>query len=407
MTLDLQSAHDPQTKTAGKQDKRASASARTSVSYAAAVVIGALGWSGRPWLSGLALLYPFLYLQSRRRVDALSAVFYYAAATWSVVPAARRFFATGNHLAEPLAIWLALVFLGSLPWLALYSSRLLPLSGVGSLFLLALPPLGLITVAHPLIAAGAWFPGTRWLGVALPIILLCSYRRLGARMTILVLIGSSVVSHIRFQRPFHDSGIVALSTCLGATEQGPFSLDSGARERALQEAALAHPNALVLLPESVLPGWSATRETRWTGTFARLNQQHTGLLLGTTIPIPNTNANRNVLLSLGYTEHFSYVQRIPVPIGMWHFGAGNEGFPLMLRFPPTILVQHHRAAVLVCYEQFLVWAALQSLSRSPDMLLAPSNLYWAAGTPIPAIQHVSAQDWADLWAIPLYEATNR
>jgi hypothetical protein len=34
-------------------------------------------------------------------------------------------------------------------------------------------------------------------------------------------------------------------------------------------------------------------------------------------------------------------------------------------------------------------------------------LYWASGTIIPSVQHVSAQDWADLWAIPLYEASNR
>jgi hypothetical protein len=41
------------------------------------------------------------------------------------------------------------------------------------------------------------------------------------------------------------------------------------------------------------------------------------------------------------------------------------------------------------------------------MLLASSNVYWATNTPIPAIQHVAAQDWADLWAIPLFEASNR
>ena len=38
---------------------------------------------------------------------------------------------------------------------------------------------------------------------------------------------------------------------------------------------------------------------------------------------------------------------------------------------------------------------------------AGSNVYWAINTPIPAIQHVAAQDWADLWAIPLFEASNR
>ena len=74
-------------------------------------------------------------------------------------------------------------------------------------------------------------------------------------------------------------------------------------------------------------------ETRWASVFAQLKRQRTGLLIGTTIPIPNTEANRNVLLSRGYTERLSYVQRVPVPLGMWHFGEQRRGFPLMLRIP--------------------------------------------------------------------------
>ena len=148
-------------------------------------------------------------------------------------------------------------------------------------------------------------------------------------------------------------------------------------------------------------------EARWASTFAQLRQQHTGLLIGTTIPLQNTEANRNVLLSRGHTERFSYVQRVPVPLGMWQPGDQRHGFPLMLRFPSTIRVWNRRAGVLVCYEQLAFWPAIETLAHNPDILLAPSNVYWATNTPIPAIQHVAAQDWADLWAIPLYEAINR
>jgi hypothetical protein len=148
-------------------------------------------------------------------------------------------------------------------------------------------------------------------------------------------------------------------------------------------------------------------EVRWASTFAQLKLQRTGLLIGTTIPITNTEANRNVLLSRGYTERLSYAQRVPVPLGMWHVGDQRSGYPLMLRFPPTIRIWNRRAGILVCYEQLSFWPAIQTLAHNPDMLLAPSNLYWAANTPIPAIQHVAAQDWADLWAVPLYEASNR
>ena len=60
----------------------------------------------------------------------------------------------------------------------------------------------------------------------------------------------------------------------------------------------------------------------------------------------------------------------------------------------------------MCYEQLAFWPAIQTMARNPEMLIAPSNLYWAQTTPSPALQHLATEDWADLWAIPLYEARN-
>jgi hypothetical protein len=336
----------------------------------------------------------------------LSVVCYYAAATWSVLPVSHQFFREGS-LVEPVLIWLGLIALGSAPWLALYNQRFLPLSGLISLMLLAIPPLGLVTLAHPIVAAGACFPGTLWFGLALPLLLIGIYRFLRAPFTLAVLLASSFITHTRFHRPAPESDVVPVSTFLGGTYDGPMKLETATTEANLQRTALAHPNSLVLLPESVMPGWSAVHEARWAETFSRLAQQHTGLLLGTTIPIPNTEAGQNVLLSRGDTEHLSYVQRVPIPLGMWRLGDDRSGFPVGLKYPATIRVRNRRAGVLICYEQLLVWPALQTLARNPDMLLAPSNLYWAEGTLVPRIQHVAAQNWADLWAIPLYEARNR
>ena len=384
------------------------AQARTAVLFATSAAIGGAGWSGDPALNYLALLFPFVYLQSRRRLDSLCAVFYYAAATWSVIPGAQGFFRTGHNFVLPLAIWAALIALGSAPWVGLYSRRYLPVSTIAALAVLALPPLSLVTVAHPLIAAGDWFPGTRWFGLGLAIVLIAAYRRFGTTLTLAVLIAASIATHARFHRPVHDPHILAVNTNFGGE---PSHDDAGSRlelqERTIQQIALTHPNTLLIFPESIIPSWNGMHEVRWASTFAQLKEQHTGLLIGTTIPIPNTEANRNVLLSRGHTERLSYVQRVPVPLGMWHFGDKLRGFPLMLRFPPTIRVWNRRAGVLVCYEQLAFWPAVETLAHNPDMLLAPSNFYWAANTPIPAIQHVAAQNWADLWAIPLYEASNR
>jgi hypothetical protein len=365
-------------------------------------VIGGLGWSGNPALHFLALLYPFVYIHSRRRLDTLSAVFYYASSTWPIIPGAQSFFQTGHHLGKPIAIWIAITALGSLPWILFYHRRFLPLSAIAALLALALPPMGLVTVAHPLIATGLWYPGTRWFGLALPLILIAAHRRLETPLVFAVLILASLAVHARFARPIADPHIVAVDTKIG---NGSGS-GAQAAEHRLQQIALAHPNALLIFPESVIPDWSAAHDARWASTFAQLNTQHTGILIGTTIPIPNTQANRNVLLSRGFTEHLSYVQRVPIPLGMWQLGDSRHSFPLSLRFPATIRVWNRRAGVLLCYEQMTFWPAVETMARSPEMLIAPSNLYWARDTSIPAIQHLAAQDWADLWMIPLYEARN-
>jgi len=384
------------------------AQARTAILFATSAALGGAGWSGEPALNYLALLFPFVYLHSRRRLDSLCAIFYYAAATWSVIPGAQGFFRTGQNLAVPLAIWAALVALCSVPWVCFFSRRYLQISTIAALVVLALPPLSLVTVAHPLIAAGHWFPGTRWFGLGLGIILIVAYGRLGTAMTLVVLIATSIATHARFHRPLPDQHIVAVNTNFGGEPtQDDVSSRLENQERSLQQIALAHPNTLLVFPESVIPSWNGMHEACWASIFAQLKEQHTGLLIGTTIPIPNSEANRNVLLSRGYTKRRSYVQRVPVPLGMWRFGDKHRGFPLMLRFPPTIRVWNRRAGVLVCYEQLAFWPAVETLAHNPDMLLAPSNDYWAAKTPIPAIQHVAAQDWADLWAIPLYEASNQ
>ncbi len=115
------------------------AQARTAILFACSAVLGGAGWSGNPVLNYLALLFPFAYLHSRRRLDSLCAVFYYAAATWSVIPGAQSFFQTGHNFALPLLIWVVLVALCSAPWLGFYSRRNLPFSTIAALAVLALP----------------------------------------------------------------------------------------------------------------------------------------------------------------------------------------------------------------------------------------------------------------------------
>ena len=104
-------------------------------------------------------------------------------------------------------------------------------------------------------------------------------------------------------------------------------------------------------------------------------------------------------------QNGEFVQRIPIPIGMWQpFGRG--GVPLHLDGVPVTIVARYRVAVLICYEQFLTWPILQSLLSRPTVLLGVANLYWARDTRIPRIQSALFAVWARLFHVPMLSVIN-
>ena len=94
-----------------------------------------------------------------------------------------------------------------------------------------------------------------------------------------------------------------------------------------------------------------------------------------------------------------------MPLGMWK-PFSDEGVPLNLFGPGTFLVQNQRAAVLICYEQLLVWPFLSSALEHPTILVTVANDYWAKRTLIPDVQKASAASWARLFGLPLLSAAN-
>src|ERR1700676_2482670 len=100
-----------------------------------------------------------------------------------------------------------------------------------------------------------------------------------------------------------------------------------------------------------------------------------------------------------------YQERIPIPMGMWK-PLGDGGVPLKLFARGTIHIHNENAAVLICYEQVLVWPFLSSAFEHPTILLTMSNDYWAKNTRIPAIQQSSAASCARLFHLPVLSATN-
>jgi hypothetical protein len=112
----------------------------------------------------------------------------------------------------------------------------------------------------------------------------------------------------------------------------------------------------------------------------------------------------NTLLFIGANSS-AFHQRIPIPIGMWH-PLGSGGVPLHLSGPAVIELDNQRLAVLICYEQVLVYPVLASMLQHPTVLVGIGNMYWFSSTAIPRYQASAMQAWAKLFGVPYLTATN-
>ena len=91
---------------------------------------------------------------------------------------------------------------------------------------------------------------------------------------------------------------------------------------------------------------------------------------------------------------------------MWKLFSAKDGVPLRLLGTGTAMVADQRAAILICYEQLLIWPIITSAFESPNMLIGAANDYWAAGTPIPTVQNACLHAWACLFRLPYISDSN-
>ena len=180
----------------------------------------------------------------------------------------------------------------------------------------------------------------------------------------------------------------------------------------MQTTIIESHAAVLLFPEHLVTHWNESTDAFWGDTLTAVAAQHRTVLIGAGINRPGTSRNPfvqnrylNVLLARGEENAALYQERIPIPIAMWK-PFGDDGVPLNLFARGTIRIHNQNAAVLICYEQVLVWPFLSSALEHPTVLLTASNNYWAKNTPIPAIQRSSAASWARLFQLPVLSATN-
>jgi apolipoprotein N-acyltransferase len=173
-------------------------------------------------------------------------------------------------------------------------------------------------------------------------------------------------------------------------------------EERLQNVAVSSRRTFLVFPEGAVRRWTAATAEFWSGTIAGSGKT---LLVGAGTPIPGTPLHNNSIVIMSESWQAAVHQRIPVPGGMWN-PLRRDGFAMNLLAPGTADVGDQRVAVLICYEQLLVWPMLRSAVERPTLLIAPSNDSWTASTRVPAIQHACVRAWARLFGLPLISAIN-
>ena len=207
--------------------------------------------------------------------------------------------------------------------------------------------------------------------------------------------------------PAPPSGWEGVNTSFGGT--GSDTEDPVASFKAaewLQQRALKSKAKVIIFPETVVPRWTEATDLFWEQTLAALAASGKTVVIGAGLSIPGSTRYENAVLIRGRGGPDQFVQRVPVPVGMWR-PLGRSGVPLHLFGASVTRITDRRTAVLICYEQLLTWPMLVAVGKArPDVLVAVTNDHWTTNSTLPAVQTLAIQCWARLFALPTVRAVN-
>jgi hypothetical protein len=338
-----------------------------------------------------ALMPGFVFRQATRKRAAAVAFAYFVAASAPIVSVSDAYFP--GRLALGTLLWTTASAILTVPWIALWHGERrqrfwrIP----AALFISALPPVGIIGWASPLTAAGLLFPGMGLAGIAATALAEASWTVHPKTVAAGIL-----TANLLYIPPVQPMGIHTLNS---VDFPDPFEKEEAARN------AVHHSNSyLTILPEGTVHGWTEATEAYWAETINYLKTTQRTALIGARVPIPNSYEFHNSIITIGASPAERFDQRIPIPIGMWRPFGSADSVPLNLTGPGTLEIGRHRIAILICYEQLLVWPILGSVFERPTIIAGISNAAWTKQTYIPAAQEACLQAWSRLCGIPYVSA---
>lgn len=364
-----------------------------------------LGWLAWPChLLPFSIIAPALIMRSpSRTMAALATLAYYLAASIGVVHGAEVFFGQGQgSTMEGIVLWLSVGAINATPWTAFWHrNSFLRTRTALALIILSVPPFGLVGWASPLTAAGDFFPGFGFAGIALTLWLIMSIADTDVTAVAIMLL-AALAANYYFIDPSAGMQEIAINTSFGGVASGgrDFLADYKRNLAALSLASKSKAS-ITVLPETIAGTWTSATAELW--KLAAI--QSAGIIAVGAERLLRSNGYENGMVLMSRHGYRFFPQRVPVPVSMWRPWAKDGA---KADWPGSGVAQFdgHRIGYLICYEQLLVWPALVTAYHHPDLVVGMANDWWARGTSAPGIQRMSINAWSRLFGWTMVDAVN-
>lgn len=367
-----------------------------------AIGIGSLwGQSLSIWPLASIIVIPVLWSRiSHRYIAGLIPAFYALFATRGLIEGSAIYFE--RDIGFGLCLWLIAAiphyFAGLFAWFTKPKKRVY--LGIPLLCLfLVLPPVMLVGWAHPLLAAGLWFPkaGLGSIGLCLGLMVFLAMN-VSAKWRISVMVLIAIQAIYRSEAP----SINTTPNWVAHHTQFP-DIDTVTPLSLLQrhwtmQNQVEQP-AIHVFPESVGGDWNHFLADSW--QYA-IPEQAT-VLLGAYLY--QQGYWQNIVVSINKHSHeVIYTQRLPMTAGMYN-PFSTTRFQANWWGKSVANVNGKRVGFAICFEHVVLWPMLQTAWQHPDIVIAPASIWWSPKS-LQLAQRQSLRLW-QLWLnAPIIESIN-
>lgn len=382
-------------------------------------LIGYFGLSSAPRLATSILAIPVLWCSASSRKTAFAVIFaYFLTVSRGLLPGAAVFLSEHHTFIQAASVYLLMQLGVSTPFFVFWSRKkkekafCLILAFLTSF---ALPPISLIGIVNPLMAAGTVFKGFGYLGMVVTLLLwvLCAVSKRVAYGFLCVIIAFTVLPSDNWYISPQPEDFMAIDTSIGRLGSGSYNF-TGDYERIrhvfadLRSRDIKNSDAkYIVLPETIAGRVNPSGLDLWRRELDKLVKDGTTILFGGEIPTGDGRKYDNVAIMLHNGDVSITPQRIPVPYSMYRGPFAQTGANLHLFDDGVLELPDGRsAAVVICYEAYLTWPYLVSMRHKPDMIISMANLWWCRDTSLPTTQRTTVNLWGLLFGVPTLFVTN-